>query len=52
MIIHYIVEENIFVEIVYKLLEQQKILNVMLEIISKLNVSKGLRWQERLICWI
>ena len=39
-IIHYIVEENIFVIIVYKLLAQKKFYNVILMIASKLMVNQ------------
>ena len=50
MITHYIVEENIFVANVYKLLEQQAHWNVMLKTALKLMVNKGLRCPERQTC--
>ena len=43
IIIPYIMEENIFVDIVYKVLEQQKNWNVILEIALKLVVNKELK---------
>ena len=43
MIMHYIMEENIFVAIVCKLLEQQKNPNVILKTALKLMVNKILR---------
>ena len=47
MIVHYIVDENIFVVIVYKLLEQQKIWNVILKIALKLMLHKRLKCQKK-----
>ena len=44
---HYIVEENIFVVIVGKLLEQQKNWNVILKIALELMVNKLLRCLRR-----
>ena len=43
MITHCIVEENIFVVIVYKVLEQQKDWHVILKTVLKLIANKGLR---------
>ena len=40
-------EENIVVIIVYKLLEQQKNLNVTLKIVLELMVNKGKKCQKR-----
>ena len=42
MIIHYIVEENIFAVIIHKLLVQKKYENVIFKIALKLVVNKGL----------
>ena len=39
-------EENIVVIIVYKLLEQQKNLNVILKIVLELMVNKGKKCQK------
>ena len=48
MITHYIMQKNIFVVIVYKLLEQQKHWNVILKKTAlKLKINKGLRWQKK-----
>ena len=47
MIMHYIVEENIFVTIVCKLLEQQKNWNVILNIALKFMVNRFLRCLRR-----
>ena len=47
MIMHYIVEENIFVTIVCKLLEQQKNWNVILNIALKFMVNRLLRCLRR-----
>ena len=47
MIIHYIVEENIFVFIVYKLLAQKKYSNFVLKITLKLMLNKGFRCLKR-----
>ena len=47
MITHYIVEENIFVVTVYKILEEQKHWNEILKITLRLMVSKWLRYLRK-----
>ena len=46
IMIHYIVEENICVVIVYKFLEQQKNWNILLKIDLKLMANKELKLQK------
>ena len=47
MITHYAVEENIFVVIVYKVLEQRKHLHAMLKTVLKVKVNKGSRCTKK-----
>ena len=47
MITHYTVEENIFVAVFYKLIEQQMYWNAILKIAFKLIVNKQLRCFQR-----
>ena len=48
VVTHYIVEENIFVVIVYKLLEYDKYWNDISKITLRLMAAKELRWLQRL----
>ena len=46
MITYYIVEENVFVVFVYKLLEQQKYRNIILKTFKIKGKKKGLKCQQ------